>query len=170
MDVAITAKRLGAPNVRMVCLEQRDGMPANEEEVTRALEEGVEIINGWGPKEVLHKDGKVSGIVFKNCPKVLDETGRFNPVYDENNLMTLDADIIMMAIGQKADLDFLDGAYAVETERGRIKALDGNQTSVAGIFAGGDVTTGPATVIKAIAAGKKLQLQSENTVAWASWK
>lgn len=154
MDVAITAKRLGAPNVKMVCLEQRDGMPANEEEVTRALEEGVEIINGWGPKEVLHKDGKVSGIVFKNCPRVLDETGRFNPVYDENNLMTLDADIIMMAIGQKADLDFLEGAYAVETERGRIKAMDGNQTSVEGIFAGGDVTTGPATVIKAIAAGK----------------
>ena len=155
MDVAITAKRLGAPNVTMVCLGQRDGMPANEEEVTRALEEGVEIINGWGPKNVLCKDGKVSGIVFKNCPQVLDETGRFNPVYDEENLMTLDADIIMMAIGQKADLDFLEGAYAVETERGRIKALEGNQTSVAGIFAGGDVTTGPATVIKAIAAGKE---------------
>ena len=154
MDVAITAKRLGAHNVTMVCLEQRDSMPANEEEVTRALEEGVKIVNGWGPKEVLRTDGKVSGIVFKNCPQVLDETGRFNPVYDENNLLTVDADVIMMAIGQKADLDFLEGAYEVETERGRIKALEGNKTSVEGIFAGGDVTTGPATVIKAIAAGK----------------
>lgn len=155
MDVAITAKRLGAHNVTMVCLEQRDSMPANEEEVTRALEEGVKIVNGWGPKEVLRTDGKVSGIVFKNCPQVLDETGRFNPVYDEDNLLTVDADVIMMAIGQKADLDFLEGAYEVETERGRIKALDGNKTSVEGIFAGGDVTTGPATVIKAIAAGKE---------------
>lgn len=154
MDVAITAKRLGAHNVTMVCLEQRDSMPANEEEVTRALEEGVKIVNGWGPKEVLRTDGKVSGIVFKNCPQVLDETGRFNPVYDESNLLTVDADVIMMAIGQKADLDFLEGAYEVETERGRIKALEGNKTSVEGIFAGGDVTTGPATVIKAIAAGK----------------
>ena len=154
MDVAITAKRLGAHNVTMVCLEQRDSMPANEEEVTRALEEGVKIVNGWGPKEVLRTDGKVSGIVFKNCPQVLDETGRFNPVYDENNLLTVDADVIMMAIGQKADLDFLEGAYEVETERGRIKALEGNKTSVEGVFAGGDVTTGPATVIKAIAAGK----------------
>ena len=159
MDVAITAKRLGAPNVTMVCLEQRDGMPANEEEVTRALEEGVVIQNGWGPKEVLRRDGAVSGIVFKSCPRVLDETGRFNPVYDEDKLLTLDADIILMAIGQKADLEFLNGAYEVETERGRIKALEGNRTSVDGIFAGGDVTTGPATVIKAIAAGK------ENAVA-----
>ncbi|MBS6952097.1 MAG: FAD-dependent oxidoreductase [Enterocloster asparagiformis] len=155
MDVAITAKRLGAPNVTMVCLEQRDGMPANEEEITRALEEGVVIQNGWGPKEVLRKDGKVSGIEFKHCPRVLDETGRFNPVYDEDKLLTLDADIILMAIGQKADLEFLNGAYEVETERGRIKALEGNRTSVDGIFAGGDVTTGPATVIKAIAAGKE---------------
>ncbi|WP_320977179.1 FAD-dependent oxidoreductase [Enterocloster asparagiformis] len=155
MDVAITAKRLGAPNVTMVCLEQRDGMPANEEEVTRALEEGVVIQNGWGPKEVLRRDGAVSGIVFKSCPRVLDETGRFNPVYDEDKLLTLDADIILMAIGQKADLEFLNGAYEVETERGRIKALEGNRTSVDGIFAGGDVTTGPATVIKAIAAGKE---------------
>ena len=155
MDVAITAKRLGAPNVTMVCLEQRDGMPANEEEVTRALEEGVVIQNGWGPKEVLRRDGAVSGIVFKSCPRVLDETGRFNPVYNEDKLLTLDADIILMAIGQKADLEFLNGAYEVETERGRIKALEGNRTSVDGIFAGGDVTTGPATVIKAIAAGKE---------------
>ena len=129
MDVAITAKRLGAHNVTMVCLEQRDSMPANEEEVTRALEEGVKIVNGWA-KEVLRTDGKVSGIVFKNCPQVLDETGRFNPVYDESNLLTVDADVIMMAIGQKADLDFLEGAYEVETERGRIKALEGNKTSV----------------------------------------
>ena len=117
MDVAITAKRLGAPNVTMVCLEQRDGMPANEEEVTRALEEGVVIQNGWGPKEVLRRDGAVSGIVFKSCPRVLDETGRFNPVYDEDKLLTLDADIILMAIGQKADLEFLNGAYEVWTRR-----------------------------------------------------
>lgn len=155
MDVAITAKRLGAPNVIMVCLESREGMPANEEEITRALEEGVEIRNGWGPKEILRKDGAVSGIVFKSCPKVLDDTGRFNPVYDESRLMTLDADIVMMAIGQKADLDFLQGAYEVETARGRIRAEAGCRTSVEGIFAGGDVTTGPATVIKAIAAGKE---------------
>ncbi len=155
MDVAIAAKRLGSRKVTMVCLEQRDSMPANDEEVSRALEEGIQIINGWGPKEVLKAEGKVSGILFKHCPQVLDETGCFNPIYEEDNVMKLDADIIMMAIGQKADLDFLDGAYKIETERGRIKALDGCMTSAEGIFAGGDVTTGPATVIKAIASGKQ---------------
>lgn len=158
MDVAITAKRLGSHQVTMVCLEQRDSMPANDEEVERALEEGIEILNGWGPKEVLRTDGKVSGIVFKHCPKVLDDTGRFNPVYEEDNLKELDADIIMMAIGQKADLEFLKGTYNIETERGRIKALDGCQTTEKGIFAGGDVTTGPATVIKAIASGKQVAI------------
>lgn len=155
MDVAVTARRLGCPEVTMVCLEQRDSMPANEEEITRALEEGVLIRNGWGPREVVRSDGKVRGMVFKHCSKVLDDTGRFNPVYEEDKIMELQADIIMMAIGQKADLDFLDGAYKIETERGRIKALEGCRTTEAGIFAGGDVTTGPATVIGAIASGKQ---------------
>lgn len=155
MDVAITAKRLGCPKVTMVCLEQRDSMPANQEEIERALEEDIEILNGWGPKTVLHKDGKVSGMTFRHCPKVLDETGRFNPVYEDDNTMDLDSDIIMMAIGQKADLDFLEGQYTVEVERGRIKAASDYRTSVDGIFAAGDVTTGPATVIKAIDAGRK---------------
>ena len=91
---------------------------------------------------------------FKGCPKVYDDQGRFAPVYDEADLISLDADVVFMAVGQAADLSFLEGAYKVETERGRIKALDGNSTSVPGIFAGGDVTTGPATVVKAIAAGK----------------
>lgn len=154
MDVAVTAKRLGAPKVTMVCLEPRDGMPANQEEITRALEEGVEIVNGWGPKEILRKEGKVCGVLFRHCSRVLDSQGRFDPVYEEDITLRLDADIIMMAIGQKADLSFLEGAYEVETERGRIKACGDHRTSVEGIFAGGDVTTGPATVIKAIAAGR----------------
>ncbi len=155
MDVAITAKRLGCPKVTMVCLEQRDSMPANQEEIDRALEEDIEILNGWGPKTVLHKDGRVSGMTFRHCPRVLDDTGRFNPVYEDDNTMDLDSDIIIMAIGQKADLEFLEGQYTVEVERGRIKAASDYRTSVEGIFAAGDVTTGPATVIKAIDAGRK---------------
>lgn len=158
MDVAITAKRLGSESVKMLCLEPRDSMPANAEEIERALEEGVEILNGWGPKTVLKNGSIVSGIEFKRCTRVIDETGRFNPVYDDTDLLKLNADIILMAIGQRADLDFLSGAYKVETERGRIVAGEGNETSVAGIFAGGDVTTGPATVIQAIASGKTISL------------
>ena len=154
VDVAITAKRLGAPKVSMVCLESREGMPAGAEEIERVIEEGVELHNGWGPLHITKEGGNVRGIEFKRCTSVLDETGRFNPKYDENETMAINADVVLMAIGQKADLDFLQGSFSVETERGRIKAVDGNATSVPGIFAGGDVTTGPATVIQAIAAGK----------------
>jgi CO/xanthine dehydrogenase FAD-binding subunit len=98
---------------------------------------------------------KVSGIIFKKCTRVLDETGRFSPRYDEDEVLRVDGDVVLMAIGQVADLEFLNGVYRVETERGRIKATEGSETSVPGIFAGGDVTSGPATVIKAIAAGHK---------------
>jgi CO/xanthine dehydrogenase FAD-binding subunit len=168
MDVAITAKRLGCAKVTMVCLEGRDAMPANQEEIDRALEEGIEILNGWGPKRVLHKDGKVSGLEFKACPRVLDETGRFNPVYDESKQMTQDADMVMMAIGQKADLGFLKGEYAVESERGRIKAAPDYRTSVEWIFAAGDVTTGPATVIAAVAAGKGTAIGIDRSLGGAS--
>lgn len=158
MDVAITARRLGSPSVKMLCLEQRDSMPANQEEIDRALEEDVEILNGWGPQTILCEDDKVSGMAFRRCTKVLDATGRFNPTYDENDILNVDADIILMAIGQRADLAFLDGTYKVETERGRILASKDNATNIPGIFVGGDVTTGPATVIAAIAAGKNAAL------------
>lgn len=154
VDVAVTAKRLGSKDVKLVALEPRDRMPAGTEEIERLVNEGIEIINGWGPKEIIKDEKGVSGMVFKACPKVFDETGRFAPVYDESRLMTLDGDVVLMAIGQVADLDFLEGSFEIETERGRIKALEGNQTSVEGIYAGGDVTTGPATVVEAVAAGK----------------
>ncbi|MEG0392579.1 MAG: FAD-dependent oxidoreductase, partial [Anaerovoracaceae bacterium] len=157
-DVAITAKRLGAPKVSMVCLESREEMPANNEEVERVLEEGVELHNGWGPKDVIKGDEGVSGIEFKHCKQVFDQGGKFAPQYEEDNLMNIEADVILMAIGQIAELDFLKGSFPVETERGRIKAIDGNKTNIPGLFAAGDVTTGPSTVIAAIAAGK-------NTVA-----
>ncbi|MEG2117120.1 MAG: FAD-dependent oxidoreductase, partial [Clostridia bacterium] len=155
MDVAITAKRLGVKDVKMLCLEDREHMPANLEEIERALEENIEILNMWGPKEVLKTGEKVSGISFKKCLQTLDINGKFSPKYDEEDILTLDADIIIMAIGQRADLSFLEGAYKLESFRGRIVATNNNATTVEGIFASGDVTTGPATVIKAIAEGKK---------------
>ncbi|MEG0157384.1 MAG: FAD-dependent oxidoreductase, partial [Anaerovoracaceae bacterium] len=140
-DVAITAKRLGAPKVSMVCLESREEMPANNEEVERVLEEGVELHNGWGPKDVIKGDEGVSGIEFKHCKQVFDQGGKFAPQYEEDNLMNIEADVILMAIGQIAELDFLKGSFPVETERGRIKAIDGNKTNIPGLFAAGDVTT-----------------------------
>lgn len=159
MDVAICAKRLGAQDVKMVCLEQRDDMPANKEEIECALEEGIEILNGWGPKNILKNDGAVCGVEFKACPQVRDAEGRFAPVYDEDNVITVEADVILMAVGQKADLEVVEGACKVETERGRIKTTDGVRTNVEGIFAAGDIATGPATVVSAMATGKKAAIE-----------
>ena len=155
MDVAIAAKRLGAPSVKMLCLESRKEMPANDEEVERALEEGVEIINGWGPTVVHHDDGKVNGVTFRRCIKTRDDEGRFAPVYNDEETMRVDADVIFMAVGQRSDSSLLEGAYKFETNRGRTIVDDGQMTSVPGVFATGDAVYGPATVIKAIAYGKK---------------
>jgi len=100
IDVALTAKRIGGKEVVLVCLEQRDEMPAWDYEIEEALEEGVTIVNGLGPKCFLKKDGKLSGIEFKGCTAVFDETGAFNPCYDETDVSSMDTDTAIVAIGQ----------------------------------------------------------------------
>ena len=103
VDVARTAVRFGAEKVTMLCLEQRDEMPASEEEVLEALEEGIELKCGYGPKFITAQDGKVKSITFKVCTRVKDDDGRFNPQYDEDNTITLDADYVLSAIGQSIE-------------------------------------------------------------------
>ena len=88
VDVARTALRAGSDTVSMYCLESREIMPAAADEIAEAEEEGITICNSWGPKEVLTENGRVSGVVFKKCISVFDETGRFNPGYDEEQLLT----------------------------------------------------------------------------------
>lgn len=154
VDVAVTAKRLGAKKVTMICLEPREKMPAGKEEIERVLASGCDLMNGWGPKKVNKGAKGVSSIEFKSCTQVFNEAGRFAPQYDDSKCVTLDTDVVFMAVGQSADLEFLEGVCKVETERGRIKATEGNETNIPGVFAGGDITTGAATVIMAIASGK----------------
>jgi NADPH-dependent glutamate synthase beta subunit-like oxidoreductase/CO/xanthine dehydrogenase FAD-binding subunit len=155
MDVAITAKRLGAKNVVMACLESLEEMPASTEEVARAKEEGIVIMNSWGLSKVLEKDGKVRGMELKRCVSVRNEQGAFSPRYDESEKFEVKAENILMAVGQAVDLSFLSEKYRLElTKRGLIDVSEKTQmTSRDGVFAGGDATTGPATVIKAIATG-----------------
>ncbi len=85
VDVARTALRLGAKNVGMVSLEQRQEMPALPEEIEATLEEGIAIHNGWGPRRILG-NGSMEGIELKRCTSVFDKEGRFCPTYDENDL------------------------------------------------------------------------------------
>ena len=156
IDAARVAKRSGAASVTMLSLETEDIMPASLEERKEAREDGVVINPGWGPKEVLG-DGKVSGIVFKKCTSVYDTEHRFNPQYDENELITLDADLVIFAIGQTVILKDLLKNTKVEFFRGVYPIADKltYQTAEEDIFVGGDVFTGPKFAIDAIAAGKE---------------
>jgi heterodisulfide reductase subunit A-like polyferredoxin len=154
VDVARTALRLGAAKVELISLEQREEMPAHPEEIEATLAEGIAIRNGWGPRRILG-DSAVSGIELKACTRVFDEEGRFAPLYDEKNVTAVNADSIIVAIGQGVAGEMLS-AIGADTERGLFKVNPVTlETSVTGIFAGGDNASGPATVIQAVAAGKR---------------
>ena len=155
MDVALTAVRLGAQKVKLVCLEQRDEMPASAEEIARAEEEGVEIFNGWGLKKVITgADGKITGLESMKCLSVRDESGRFNPSYGEETRV-FSSDCIILATGQKVDIDFLGEKYREELKsaRGLIEVGEHRDTRAPGIYAGGDAAYGPSVAIKAIRDG-----------------
>ncbi|MBR0223914.1 MAG: FAD-dependent oxidoreductase, partial [Bacteroidales bacterium] len=156
IDAARVAKRSGAESVTMLSLETEDIMPASLEERREAREDGVVINPGWGPKEVLGT-GKVSGIVFKKCTSVFDKDHRFAPQYDESELLTLDADFVIFAIGQTVILKDLLKDTKVEFFRGVYPVADKltYQTAEPDIFVGGDCFTGPKFAIDAIAAGKE---------------
>lgn len=156
IDVARTALRCGAETI-MFSLEQRNEMPADADEVSEAIEENITVNNGYGPKEILVENGEVKGIVFKKCISVTDDTGKFNPTYDENDLLTVECDHIITAIGQSIEWgNMLDGEK-VEINRNFTAKADQwtYQTGQEDIFVGGDVYTGPRFCIDAIAAGKE---------------
>ncbi|MDY2835835.1 MAG: FAD-dependent oxidoreductase [Candidatus Aphodomonas sp.] len=156
MDVAITAKRLGAKSVTLCCLEQRHEMPASAEEVERAEEEGVVIKNGWGPVRVKYEGQKIQGMTLRACTALRDETGRFNPTYDDATTLDVDADSILLATGQRVDLSFLDNERTLAMNRGLITVEPETQrSSDPKVYAGGDAVTGPTTVIKGIASGRR---------------
>lgn len=155
VDVGITAKRLGAKEVTLVCLESRKEMPAFEWEIKQALEEGIMLMPSWGPKKVLI-NGNAKSVELVRCVSVFDEVGNFCPCLDESVKEFKEVDEVIMAVGQKADLSFIGNSLPLETEKGLIKTDPQTQrTNVYDIFAGGDVTTGPASVIQAVAAGRK---------------
>ncbi|MDD6038702.1 MAG: FAD-dependent oxidoreductase [bacterium] len=155
IDAARVSARSGAAEVTQLCLESEKEMPASAEEVYEAGEDGVIIKNGWGPKEVLVTDGKVSGIVFMKCLSVFDENHRFSPKYDENDTITIACDRVIFAVGQQIVWGDLLKGTKVEFGRGNGPVADSLtfQTAEPDIFVGGDVYTGPKFAIDAIAQG-----------------
>ncbi len=155
IDVALTAKRLGGKNIHLFCLEKREEMPAHGWEIARAEEEGVRINNSWGPRKVLG-EGAVTGLKLAKCTAVFDKKGNFSPTFEEEVTTKAAAAHIILAIGQKADLDFTAGMKGIASDGGRIAVTESDfATGEKGIFAGGDVVSGPASIIGAIAQGRK---------------
>lgn len=132
-------------------------MPASNEEIEEALEEGIELNCGWGPKEVLEEDGHVSGVVFKKCTRVFDAQGRFSPEYDENDTVTVPCRHVIFSVGQAIDWGhMLDNLHVeLRPNGGALANKLTYQTSEPDIFVGGDVYTGPKFAIDAIAAGRE---------------
>ena len=154
VDVALTARRLGATQVSMACLESRDTMPAIPEDVEQALEEGITILPSWGPQRVLEQEGKLTGMELVRCTAVFDKGGRFAPTFDTAVTTVVAADQVLVAIGQAADLSYAESG--LNTERGLLAAdkMTG-ATALPGVFAGGDVTGSSATMVQAMASGRR---------------
>lgn len=157
IDVARTAIRCGSDNVNMFCLESRDIMPAALDEIEEAEEEGIVINNSWGPKRIIAENGKVTGVEFKKCLSVFNGEHRFAPMYDENDTIIVEADNVLLSIGQSITWgDLLAGEKTVLNPNGTIMADAFTfQSDQEDVFVGGDCFTGPKFAIDAIAQGKQ---------------
>ena len=160
-NVAIDAARVSARctgnKISMFCLEQRDQMPASKEEIKEALEEGIELNCGYGPKEIIEENGSVKAIVFKKCLSVFDAEGRFSPQYDEDDTLTVECSHVIFSVGQAADWGrLLEGLDIKLRPNGTaIASRLTYQTSERDVFVGGDIYSGPKFAIDAIAAGRE---------------
>src|SRR5215470_17187972 len=157
VDISLSALRMGAREVNLVCLERRNEMPAALEEVEEAEEEGIIIHPGFGPKRVVGKDGKVAALETLKTKWVFDENRRFNPAFYENSESQIECDTVIMAIGQAPRLDFFTPEDKVEISPRGLIAVNPKtlMTSAPGIFAGGDCVFGPRLIIDSVGDGKR---------------
>lgn len=168
IDCAKVALRLGARDVSLTCLETRDlehpdRMPAHEWEIEEAEEEGIKLNCSLGPKKVIVTGGKVTGLETIKCESVYDfssGTKKFAPKFSCNLGPVIEADTIIIATGQRADTTGFD-----ELEKTPFKSLKADpvtmETNIPGVFAGGDIRRGPASVIEAVADGNEAAISIE---------
>ncbi len=157
LDVAREAIRSGVPEVHMYSLEDLSEIPAAHEEIAEAQEEGIRLHTHYGPKRILGRDGKVTGIELIKVARVFDENRRFNPQFVEGSEEIVDCDTVVLAIGQSADLSWIQpGDNLRVTPRGVLQTDPQTMaTSRPDVFAGGDVAFGPRIIITAVAEGQK---------------
>jgi len=157
VDISLSALRMGAREVHVVCLEKRDEMPAALEEIEEAETEGIILHPGFGPKRFIGQAGKVTALECLKTKSVFDEQRRFKPTFYDNSETAIECDTVIMAIGQTTNLDFLRPDDGVEVSpRGLINVNPHSlMTSAPGIFAGGDCVFGPRLIIDSVGDGKR---------------
>ena len=159
MDAARVSLRLGTKEVHLICLESKDltskdGMLAEATEIEEAEEEGLIIHPCLGPKKILSKEGKFTGIEAVACTSVREEDGTFAPKYAEYPAQVIEGDTLVVAIGQKAEVTVFEEVE--KSLNGTIRVSDFSlETNIHGVFAGGDGVSGPLDAISAIAMGKE---------------
>ena len=160
MDISLSALRLGAREVSIVCIERREQMPAALEEIEEAEVEGILMRDGRGPKRVIGRDGKVTGLETVRTLSVFDSSGRFSPTFEENSESVIECDTVILAIGQAPRLDFLTAEDGVEISGRGLIVADRNtlMTTAPGVFAGGDCVFGPRLIIDSVGDGKRIAL------------
>ena len=165
VDGALTARRLGAKNVKVVCLESREQMPAHKEGLEAAIAEGVEINVSWGPKRVIGSGGKVTGIELVRCLSVFNWFGDFTPTFDEKTTQSVDSDTVIFAVGQATDMTCLPVDIEGDGSCVTVDPLT-LQSSLHGVFAAGVIAqaSGPGSVIDSIAAGKRAAVSMDRYI------
>ena len=165
VDAARTAVRAGAEEVHIASLESFSEMPVlrtaqGHEEFEEAKKEGVVFHPQRGPRRFVGDNGKLQGVEFVGVRRTYDDNGRFNPVYDDTVKELFEADTVILAIGQQADLGFLKPSDGVELTPARLVKIDPQTlaTTAPGVYAGGDVAFGPRNIIDAVANGKTAAL------------
>jgi len=157
VDISLSALRMGASEVHIVCLEKRHEMPAALEEIEEAESEGILMHPGFGPKQIIGRDGKVVALETLDTKWVFDENKRFNPAFHEGSEKQLECDTLIMAIGQAANLDFLRPEDGVQKSPRGLITVDREtlMTTADGVFAGGDCVFGPRLIIDSVGDGKR---------------
>ncbi|MFC1862623.1 FAD-dependent oxidoreductase [Thermodesulfobacteriota bacterium] len=160
IDMARTALRIGAEDVQIFYRRTIEEMPAWEKDIEEAIEEGVIINPLWAPKQIVHQDGRLKGIEMMRSKTVFDPDGRSYLSVDEESTLYVETDAVIISVGQAPDISFLSEDSQLERALWGSLAVNENNlsTNMPGVFAGGDFTTGPSTVIEAIASGRRAAL------------
>ncbi len=153
VDAAQTALRLGATDVKMVCLESELEMPAFPWALAGARDEGVDIVSSLGPSRFISENGRLKGVEFVRCISVFDGSGSFNPSFDACHTETMDADTLIIAAGQTPVTKPFEGLGIIMA--GRIMHdAETLETPEEGLFCAGDAANGPTSVVEAMASGR----------------